>query len=729
MRIILYGFWIVLAPLAIRAEEARKILIFHSFGRNFAPFNDVAESFHAEFAKLYKNPYGIMEASLEMARFDGEGKEVPLLEYLTALHRDEPPDLVVAIGAQAAKFCLRHREQAFPGSPVLMLGIDERRFGGLAGSANSAMIGERLEPDGYIRNILSLLPETRHIYLVMGTSPLEEFWERAFLEEWKEFEGRVAFHSLSGQPVARMRETVKTLPPRSVVLVGVVNLDAAGVPHERESALIALHEDSNSPVFGMLPTQLGLGIVGGPLSPGTRTGVAGAEAAVDILKGTPASSLPVRVLGENPPAYDWRELKRWGIPAKRLPPGSMILYREPGLWETHRTAALVAVAFIAVQWALIASLLSIRKREREANASLNLAADAANIGLWRRDPVSGDFVASKRWRTIFGLPANGKLAREEVLTRMPAEDRELMTAAMEHSARENQPFALEHRVLHPDGTVRWVATHGRAEPGRNGTDYGTRGASLDITERREATATTARLRNELAHLSRVSSLGVLSGALAHEINQPLGIILSNAQAAEFLLETENPDLDSLRAILADIVREDRRAGDVIKRLRSLLRRGETAAQPVDLNDCIREVLKLTHSDLIGRGVAAVTRLSPGTLPVLADRVQLQQVVLNLITNACDAMARNAPADRQVELATFRKGGSAHMTVRDLGSGLPGNPERLFEPFHTTKEHGLGMGLAICRTLITAHNGKLWAEPNNGRGATFHILMPITPLPP
>lgn len=717
--------WILLLLLSCiaRAAEPPRVLIVHSFGRDFAPFCDVADSFRAEFSRLYPGPYSLMDASLEMARFSGEEGNEPLVGYLTAIHRDQPPDLVVPVGAPAARFCLDHRETIFPEASVLMLGIDERRFEGLASAPDSAMVGERLEPDGYIENILRLLPRTKHIYLVMGTTPLEKYWQEAFLKDWQSFGDRVSFHPLSDQPVSRIRETVKALPRDSAVIVGVVNLDAAGVPQQAESALLALRETSNSPIFGMRPTQIGFGIVGGPVSPGSSSGEEGARAAVKILSGVPASSLPVTILKERPPAYDWRELQRWKIPEALLPPGSSILYRPPGFWARHSSVVIGATVLVLLQSALIAYLLAARRRVRETDASLDLAADAAHIGLWRRLAQSDELKASPRWREIFGLPPEGKLPMEKAMACLHPDDRGRLSQAIAKAARNGGSFALEHRVVLADGSERWVATHGQVEAGKNAADFGTRGASMDITERREAAAILALQRQELAHLSRVSSLGVLSGALAHELNQPLGIILSNAQAAEFLLESDDPDLEELRAIVSDIVREDRRAGDVIKRLRALLRRGETAPQPLDVNENIREVLLLTHSDLIARGVTPVTHLEEGLPPALADRVQLQQVLLNLILNACDAMADNPPGERVIRLETQAGQKEICLTVRDQGSGLPEDVEKLFEPFHSTKQDGLGMGLAICRMLITAHGGRLWAEPNPGRGASFHVALP------
>ena len=247
---------------------------------------------------------------------------------------------------------------------------------------------------------------------------------------------------------------------------------------------------------------------------------------------------------------------------------------------------------------------------------------------------------------------------------------------------------------------------------------------MDITRQKQAAAEAQLQREELAHLSRVATLSALSGSLAHELSQPLASILSNAQAGQRFMSQDAPDLVELRAIFADIVSADRRAGEIIERLRTMLRRGEVALQPVSVNESLEELLRLTRSDLIARGVS-VSNLTTGDLPpAMTDRVQLQQVLLNLIVNACDAMASNPPEDRNLTLTTFIAQNEMRIGVLDCGVGLPDDVETLFQPFHTTKDGGLGMGLSICRTLVTSHGGRLWAERRAERGAAFYVALPL-----
>ena len=247
----------------------------------------------------------------------------------------------------------------------------------------------------------------------------------------------------------------------------------------------------------------------------------------------------------------------------------------------------------------------------------------------------------------------------------------------------------------------------------------------DITDRRRAELEADANRRELAHLSRVAMLGEMSGTLAHELSQPLAAVLSNAQAARLMLDHPAPDLEQLRLTLDDIIRNDRRAGAVIDRLRALLRKGDIALQPIDPNDVVKEVIDLAYGELTSRRVAVRSDLPSGLPLVLGDRIQLQQVVLNLLLNGCDAMSGTPASDRQLTLSTSSNEGVVEIVVSDRGSGIAHDQlERVFEPFVTFREQGLGLGLAISRSIVTAHGGSIRAENNADGGATFRCSLPV-----
>jgi signal transduction histidine kinase len=230
---------------------------------------------------------------------------------------------------------------------------------------------------------------------------------------------------------------------------------------------------------------------------------------------------------------------------------------------------------------------------------------------------------------------------------------------------------------------------------------------------------------ELAHVNRYWMAGELTTSIAHELNQPLGSILVNTETAALMLESPSLDVAELKDILSDIRRDDQRAGEVIRRLRSLLHRVPFEATEIDLNEAVAESLDLVSGLVQAREVVLSSALASGVLPIRGDRIQLQQVFLNLIVNAADAMADLDKTQRKIVVRTARNGDSAEIEIADSGPGiLAGKLNEVFEPFYTTKPHGMGMGLSIARTIIEAHDGRIFAEKRAGQGALFRITLPL-----
>lgn len=284
----------------------------------------------------------------------------------------------------------------------------------------------------------------------------------------------------------------------------------------------------------------------------------------------------------------------------------------------------------------------------------------------------------------------------------------------------------EFHNLRKNGELFWEAASISPVVDANGRITHFVGVKEDITAQRRSEQELQQQRQELAHLSRVMTMSELSGSLAHELNQPLAIILTNAEAAQRLLAQEPPDLAEVRDTLADIVSEDQRAGNIIRRLRAMLKPGHTQLEPLSANELVEDVLRIARSDLIGRGITAQTVLDARGPRVTGDRIQLQQVILNLVLNAAEAMAAKAPTQRLLSLATEQRDGLVRISVSDTGCGLPSNVESIFEPFYTTKKEGLGLGLTICRSIVSSHHGRLWAEGRvtERSGATFYMDLPL-----
>ena len=297
-----------------------------------------------------------------------------------------------------------------------------------------------------------------------------------------------------------------------------------------------------------------------------------------------------------------------------------------------------------------------------------------------------------------------------------------MSETCNRAARPGLPYDFE-RFL---SAVRRATSWARVKGDTSGRAITLRGITTDVAAPDETELAAQQHGNELAYLSRVAMLGQLSGSLAHELKQPLTAILSNAQAALRFLKADEVDLNEIREILVDIVADDQRAGDVIRRLRAPFERGEVKQEPLDLNELIREVLRLLHSDTVGRNISIATEFDTGLPPVRGDRIQLQQLLLNLTINACEAMADTPAEGRRIVFRTDSN--DRHevvVLVTDCGKGIASDQlERIFEPFVSSKDLGMGLGLAICRSIVAAHGGQLWASGNPEHGATFGFTLPV-----
>ncbi len=404
--------------------------------------------------------------------------------------------------------------------------------------------------------------------------------------------------------------------------------------------------------------------------------------------------------------------------------------RGPFSRQSPADTALALQHFLLLRAAplyLIAILIEQRKGVeqslRESQERMSLAAIAADLWFWE-----WDLVEDKIWLTN---PSGGPdgLGRfvpvnfDAFMQRVHPDDRGAVIGGLAQCTN-GADYEGKYRIT-LGGRLRWIATVGHVELDAARRPIRIRGISRDITHSQLVEQQVQQQRDELAQLSRVAVLGELSGSLAHELNQPLAAILTNAQAAQRFLAQDRADPKDIREILSDIVADDQRAADIIHRLRELFKRGQTQRQPIDVNGLVRDALRLLQDELVGKGVDARTELAEDLPPAIGDRVELQQLLVNLITNACHAMAEGpASGGRLVVRTGFADGEGVHVTVADSGPGIaPDHLARIFDPFFTTRREGMGLGLTVCRTIIRVHRGSLWAENNPDRGASFHFVLP------
>jgi signal transduction histidine kinase len=594
--------------LGAMAAEPKRVLMLQSFGREFAPFSDFSAAFREELVKRLQQPVDLYEASLDLARSPDSRGESPFIDYLNALFAERKLDLVVAVGGPAVRFSQQHRLQLLPSTPFLFSAFEQRLLNESLMSVNDTAVADRIDINLTIENIFRVLPGTANLAVVAGDSPLEKYWVQEMHRVFQPFESKANVIWLNDLPFDEMLKRAAALPPHSAIYYGLYLVDANGVPHEQDRALDRLHSQANAPIFSYLDTYMGRGIVGGPLLSMHAMSRLTAEAAVRVLNGESPGTIKTPALELGTPVFDWRELQRWNISKVRLPPDSIVLFREPDVWKRYRWQIATILGVLLIQCSIISWLV------------------------------------------------------------------------FERSRRQNAELQSRRRLL------------------------------------------------ETIHLNRTAAAGALSTSFAHELNQPLGSILSNAEAAEQLLTLDPPDLGQVKEILADIRQADEHAGQIIRHMRKLVkRREEIELAKFDLNDVIADALRILSPEAKKREIALNAAGIRRSLPVRADPLHLQQVILNIAANGMDAMTETTPNSRKMTIETaLTEGAQVEVSIADCGCGIPKEKlESIFATFYTTKQQGTGLGLTIARTIIETYGGKIWAENRAEGGAVFRFRLPLS----
>ena len=379
----------------------------------------------------------------------------------------------------------------------------------------------------------------------------------------------------------------------------------------------------------------------------------------------------------------------------------------------------------------VTDLMTKDEALRQSEERMRLAADAVNLAIWEWDLTTNEIWATNARRAILGWPARGNVTFEDFMSHVHPEDRGRLQQTINHAIYDRKDYDSEYRLVLPDGIVRWMSGRGSVQFNADGKPTRLLGISIDITARKQAELDAQRDRAELSHLSRVALMGEMSASIAHELNQPLSGILSNAAAGQRFIDHGDVDLREIRELLDDIVADGRRASDVVRAVRSMVKKEQMARRSLDLNEIVMDALHMLSADAVLHSCQLETSLDPNLRAVDGDPVQLQQVLLNLVINAFDAMRDTPVAQRKVVIATESNGdGTVRASVRDYGAGISKEMrERVFDPFFSTKSEGLGMGLAIVRSIVESHGGTITTENVDGGGARFEIVLPTKGFSP
>ncbi len=1055
---------------------------------------------------------------LDLTRFGNEEHQQRLVEVLRLKYADHRPDLVVPVATAATQFAARWGGALFPGAPIVYIGVTPSVLAALGPGFKATGVPAEFELRGTVEIALRTLPRTRRIVVVGGATETDRGYLEIARSALADLGPAVEAEYLAGRPMGEILARVAKLPSDALVLYVSIYKDGAGQLFRSPEALELVASRASVPIFGPSETYLGRGVVGGHLYNWDGAGGRAAELALRVLHGADPATIPPSGAGLSEPRFDARQLRRWGIPERRLPAGSKVFFRQPSLWREHPWGVAGTILLLVAESGLVVALVIERRgrklaqrKERLLSAIVESSNDAVigtdagrRIVSWNpgatsvfgygaeevvgrdadllvpahlvgeahlafdtvldggavapfetirlkkggspvhvsisdspiRDPrgriigvssVQRDVTETKRaqqavrereehlrvttesanlapwvwyikddsvWVTesayrLYGLDpaafgAGPKIRVADVVDAAHPDDREAIRDALRRAVADHTPYRMEHRVIWPSGETRWILVNGRcqydegaptrmmgvsmditerrrmeealresgarlrsvfatmsegvvvygpdgrvaacnesaarilrtptdkilgstpweqsrdavhedgspfpteehpstvtlrtgepcadvvlglrqaegetvwisvnsqplspdgtgtaqgvlvtiadisdrkraeqavreseskfrqfftevpdycyivgldgrildvnhaalkalgyqredlvgrplamiyapesqlrmrelfaqwketglivneemeivtaggerrtvilnvgAERDADGTILRSTSVQTDITDRRRADLEHVQLQQELSHFGRVAMLGEMSSSLAHELRQPLTAILANAQAAQRMLTGSEPDLRELTEIVRDIVADDERAGGIIARLRSLLRKDQPDHQPVDLNAMVREVAGLVRSDVVIKNVSLTLDLATDLPPVRGDRIQLQQIILNLMLNSIDAVTAAPPEERLLVARTLSDGREARVVVHDSGPGIPEDAlERIFQPFYSTKTEGMGMGLAIARSIARAHDGRLWAENAAGGGAMLTLALPV-----
>lgn len=690
----------------------------------------LTDSFVAPLREAIPANLTIFSEFMDVSRGQSEDAVRDTLQRLSARFAAGKIDLVFAVGPPALELMLRHRDKFLPDVPIVFAGI--RRGSPLLAKLPAGVGGVTIDLR-LARTIdlaVSLQPDLQRIVLVTGASDFDRIWHDRALAELAAYGRQFTIVDLAALRLDDVMDAVRNAHPQSAIIYLTMFKDGGGSTFVPSDLTARISAAARAPVYGVYPTLLGRGIVGGNIPAFEDAGAAAAAMALPLLRGLlPPTSLAI----ESPdatPRVDWRVMQRWNLDEDLLPIGTKVMFREPSPWIEHWPTAAAGLLVIAGQTIIILAFWRQKRERQKAEASLRrvnehleIAATTGNLGLWSWCPALDRVWMTPHCRQMLGVgpdvEIDGELFLRSLAGRKLTATRESVLTAI----RTGGTFEGEFRLANASGK-RWLSATGhciRNEQGRL-----MAGTIIDVTDRKMAQIESEQQRQQLIHLTRVAVLGELSGALAHELNQPLTAILSNAQAAQRLLARASSDPAELQEILADIVQDDHRAGAVLSKLRTLIRKEEIRYAELDINQIVDEVLNLVHSDLIERRIQIETDLHDGLPTVCGDRVQIQQVLINLVRNACDAMAMEPGQVHRLLLATNRHGNDGlAVTVADNGGGVPKDlRDRLFEPFVTTKSQGLGLGLTISRSILSAHGGKIWCENNPVGGAVFGFSLPL-----
>ena len=717
------------SALASELTKPKNVLILFSAAPGQPLFDITLSEFRKTLQEGHGRPLNFFVEYLEMERFPDKSQIRAQINFIKKKYTREKMDLLISIGPDVLLLISQYLSPDFDTVPTIFVRFRSKYSDAPLIDRKPNMTGlvVEVDPKKTLETALSLHPATTEAFIITGSAPSDRVFESIARVAFHEYEDRVKVTYLSGLAMEELLQRMRILPKNSIVIYLAFQKDAKGVNYYAMESLKVLSEASSAPFYSNWEQFVGHGIVGGYVIGVKANASRVGQIALRILQGEDPNKIPVE-RGAMLYMFDWRQMKRWGVQESRLPEGSIIIKKDLTFFEAFKWYIIGAIIFVIVETLLVIFLFALYRKQKRVEKQLYEAAEE-----WR---VTFDSIQDM----IFILDLDFKVIRVNApalaFLNLPAEEilgRHCYT--LMHETDEPPETCLvpsmtktkrhEHTEFYDQKRKAWFHLSVAPILDDKGEIQSVVHQIRDITEQKQTAEEVQRARAELLRVERSFRVSELAASLAHELNQPLAAILSNAQAALRFLESGKLDLKEFREILGDIIYDDKRAGNVIRSLRSMLKREEGEKKPVILNEILNDVIAILHSEAVFRHLDIETELAGSLPPVLADRIQLQQVALNLIMNAAEAMAQNSSEEKKIILRTHAADACVRVSVRDFGRGMDKEDlERVFWPFFTKKGTGLGMGLAISKSIVEAHRGRIWGENHPDGGAIFTFELPV-----
>jgi PAS domain S-box-containing protein len=670
---------------------------------------------------------------LDLARFPTEVDQLRSAHYLAEKYATNPPEIIMPLGPEAQRFAMKYRNIIAPKIPIVFCGVTSELATAADRPADVTGIYGDFDAGKTIVLAQKLQPRARNLVVISGATAMDQNWLASVRKQIEPYELQLHTEYWSGLSYETLFDRAEHVSPETIILYMTVYGDGSGRTFVPVEMLEDLSRVASAPVYGPSDNYLGRGIVGGYTDSYGSMGSSAAAMALDILAGRNPATMAPKPSENRTYKVDARQLKRWKIPETSLPKGTVLYFKQPTIWEEHPNVVLATIFVILLQAIMIAALLIQMFARRRAEASLKESEERwrsvfemSTVGVILADHNFRFLATNSAFQTMLGRTGD-ELRGLTPLDISTDEDREPLKLLYEEARNGvRQNYEAVHQYRNKNGEPIWVHAYISRMQGSESKPSLFLATTIDITDRKRAEVASRDALSELARVARLTTMGQMTASIAHEINQPLGSIVNDGSAALRWLAAASPDLEEARACLRRIVDDGHRASQVIGGIRKMLTKGSGERELLDINELVREVLMFAHAEIESRRIVVRAELSDNLSEVLVDRVQLQQVVLNLVMNGIEAMATLSGRARVLKLRSEQNGpANLTVTVEDAGTGIDRSiVGQIFEAFFTTKKHGIGMGLSICRSIVVAHGGQLSVSPGYPEGSAFQLTLPV-----